>query len=207
MVKTKGEGIHGKAWIFFAASVTSWFIAEMTWIIYEMILNIDPFPSPADYFYILGYPMFFIFSIFYLKPVYAGITKKLLASACGVSLVLLIPGILIGWDAFSGDIDEEFLFAMIYPVVDSIVLVPAITAVMLFLNGRVNFMWTSSLIGILLLETSHVSITILEFGDTYYAGHPIKIILMWGYLFLLFGVYDHMRIFRKNIPKIRFKEN
>ena len=29
----------------------------------------------------------------------------------------------------------------------------------------------------------------------------LEIIFMWAYLFLIFGVYDHMKIFRKNIPK------
>lgn len=197
VIKTRGQGIHGKAWIFFAASMTSWFVAEMIWFGYDMILNIDPFPSLADYFYILGYPIFFAFSILYLKPVWAGITKKILILACGISFTLIIPGIMIGLDAFSGDIDDEFVFAMIYPIADSLVLVPAITAVILFLNGRVNFMWTSSLIGILFLGAADVGFMTLEFEDAYYTGHPIEIIFLWAYLFLMFGVYDHMKIFRK----------
>src|SRR5690348_18489998 len=40
-------GSHGKAWLFFLGTAVSWFIAETTWTVYELVYNVNPFPSIA----------------------------------------------------------------------------------------------------------------------------------------------------------------
>ena len=72
------SGNIGLAWVSFGGYAISWFIAEMLWIVQELYLKIDPFPSPADIFYIVGYPFLLMFFIAYLQPVLSAITKKCL---------------------------------------------------------------------------------------------------------------------------------
>ena len=45
-----------RAWFCFSAASGAWAIAEILWFYYESILGIDPYPSPADFFYLIFYP-------------------------------------------------------------------------------------------------------------------------------------------------------
>ena len=74
-------GNHGKAWIAFAVFAACWFIAEQVWFVEELVYHQKTFPSEADFFYIVGYPAYFIFAILYLKPFASAITKKMIISA------------------------------------------------------------------------------------------------------------------------------
>ncbi len=73
------SGNVGLAWISFGGYAISWFIAEMLWIVQELYLKIDPFPSAADIFYLIGYPFLLMFFIAYLQPVRSAIQKKCLS--------------------------------------------------------------------------------------------------------------------------------
>ena len=43
MFKSGFTGKHGMAWIALTVCAVSWLMAELTWIFYEVVLNIDPF--------------------------------------------------------------------------------------------------------------------------------------------------------------------
>ncbi len=193
----KLKGIHGKSWFFFFLAAASWFVAEVTWIVYELVLGLDPFPSEADYFYLLGYPLYFVFAMMYLKPVIGALSKKMIAGGIGAGVMLLVPTLFFVFDGEYEATSEELFWALVYPVVDSIVLVPAAFSVALFFEGKVNFMWSLSLIGILCLVAADAGFMFLQFGDSYYTGHPVEIIFYWMYLLFAAGVYDHMKLFTK----------
>lgn len=72
----KGNGNQGKAWILFTISILIWFIGEMTFA-YDYEYDIENLSTlTSDIFYILGYPIFFAFTIFYLRPRKKVISKK-----------------------------------------------------------------------------------------------------------------------------------
>ena len=50
-LRYRTKGVHGKAWFLFAIFACSWFIAEMTWLVLEEVLEIDPYPSIGDVFF------------------------------------------------------------------------------------------------------------------------------------------------------------
>lgn len=71
-----GGGDFGKAWICFAATMILWFIAENIWAVYELVYETDPWPSEADFFWLAGYPTYYLFTFFYLRPFNKAISKK-----------------------------------------------------------------------------------------------------------------------------------
>ena len=192
-------GKHGKAWLLFSIFASSWLIAEMTWLYLEIVLEIDPYPSIADFFWFLGYPFLFFFSIFYLYPVKSAISKKILLSSIGVSLALLIPMLYV--TSTLEDSSAEFIeiaLAAGYPIADAIVLVPALIGVGLFFKGKVNFLWTLILLGILSQVVADTLFFITELNETYFTGHPMETVFFWSYILFSFGLYNHLKIFRKN---------
>jgi diguanylate cyclase (GGDEF)-like protein len=46
-----------RGWLLLALAAASNFIAELFWLYYKDILGVDPFPSIADFFYLLFYPL------------------------------------------------------------------------------------------------------------------------------------------------------
>jgi diguanylate cyclase (GGDEF)-like protein len=58
IISQRGYGMTLR-WAWFLLTLGSWcyVIAQGLWTYYDIVLEIDPFPSPADYFYVLYYPL------------------------------------------------------------------------------------------------------------------------------------------------------
>lgn len=205
MVRSQGlQGDHGKAWISFALVAICWFTAEQIWTFEELFLHSSPFPSDADFFYLAGYPAYFVFSILYLKQVRKAISKKMIVSSIFLSVAVLIPNLYMTLDNSSGEDQFAIALGALYPIADAIILVPAVLGVALFLGGKVNFLWTLLLFGVLLEVVGDTSFQYFTLNNTYYSGHPVDIIYLWGYIVFSFGVYDYLKTFKKEKDDHRF---
>jgi len=195
-IRNRLVGSHGKAWILFAAFAISWFTAEMFWDVNELILEIDPYPSEADFFWLLGYPFYFGFLMFYLKPFRKAISKKMIAAASIFSIALLIPAFYVSYDADMEPTDIDNILALSYPLLDSVVLVPALIGITLFLTGKVNFLWTLMCLAIMCVIAADIGFFFGTLEDDYYSGHPVEILFHWVYILFAFGIYDHFKTFK-----------
>lgn len=190
-------GNHGLAWFSFAAFAISWFIAEMLWIYQELVLKEEPFPSAADIFYIVGYPFLLMFFVAYLQPVKTAITKKILGISCMISIGVLVPSLyLVLGNGVNAD-PLNVILGAIYPVFDAMVIIPAIIGVVLFFKGQVNFMWTLVCLGTICLFAADTAFLFGQNEDSYYTGNPAEILFYWNYVFLAFGVHNHLMLFKK----------
>ncbi|HJZ23873.1 MAG TPA: hypothetical protein VJ201_05425 [Candidatus Babeliales bacterium] len=191
------KGKHGRAWLFFVGLAVSWFIAEQIWLVYDLIYQIDPFPSLADFFYLAGYPFLFLFSICYLKPLKDAISKKTLTYVSLAAITLLVPSLYMAYDTDSEISAFEFTLALIYPIADAIVLIPALIGLILFFRGEVNFLWSLMCVAIILNVVADTGFLITSMDGSYYMGHPIDMLFLWAYILFSFGVYSHIQIFKK----------
>ncbi len=135
-----------KAWYFFAAAFTAFFLGDIIWIILEFTLQKDPFPSVADIFYLAVVPLcgFGLLS-FPKKPVQQHeITRVLL----NVLLMLGAIGTFLWHFLFSQIVqntqpDVGFLVSFAYIIADITVL--AIVFFTFFRSGgqqyRTEFLW------------------------------------------------------------------
>ena len=196
-LRFRHTGSHGKAWIFFLGTAVAWFLAETTWTIYELVYEQNPFPSLADVFYVIGYPLFFGFLFYYLKPVRKAITKKMLITSIIISSAIAIPSIYMSLSFDPSTPILENTLSTIYPIEDAIIFVPSLIGIALFFRGEVNFTWSLVCIGIFCFIMGDLGFEYAEFTDTYYTGHPVDIVLMWAYILFSFGILDHLRIFKK----------
>lgn len=191
-------GSHGKAWLFFAICIGLWFIAERIWMVYEIGYNTKPWPSEADFFWLAGYPFYYAFSIFYIRPFRGSITKRILIFAILIPVVVLIPILYLTIENDSQLSNYEKALDASYPVADAISLVPAVMGISLFFKGDVNFSWAMLLFGTLSFTASDFGYLYLTLGNMYYSGHPIDVPYIWGYILFSFAVYGNLKIFRKH---------
>lgn len=201
------SGNHGKAWIVFAVFAACWFIAEQVWLVEELVYHEKTFPSAADFFYIVGYPAYFVFAVLYLKPFAGAITKKMIILASIIAIAVLVPDLY--WTLENSSDEDQFgvILGAVYPIADSIVLVPAIIGIRLFFGGKVNFLWYLMFIAILLEVIADTGFQYFSLDDSYYTGHPVDIIFLWSYILFSFGIYDNIKVFKDKMNSYKDKES
>ena len=137
----KIEDISKKSLLFLTISFISWFAAELTWNLFKHVLGIDPYPSIADFFYIAAPIFMFISLIVFLQPIQNKIKKTHWIFASLISLLVLIPILIVTFEANSEVNEIEIAIALIYPIVDAILLVPAIIAILVSVKIKKNLFW------------------------------------------------------------------
>jgi len=204
-VRNKTAGSFGKAWICFAVFAVSWSIGETIWAVDELVFEQDPFPSIADFFWLLGYPAYFVFAMLYIKPFKNSISKKIIALAISASAALM--AFLVYCAIAKSDLSGfETALLTSYPIGDAICLAPTIIGLALFFRGQVNFTWLLLLLGMFSFVVADSAYQILSQADQYYTGHPFDIVYIWAYVFFAFGVYHHLKVFRMQNQESRFHD-
>jgi len=194
-IRNKLEGYHGKAWALFSSAVIFWFIAEIIWLVYQQVYKTDPWPSEADVFWLAGYPLFFGFLMYYQRPVRKSITKKMVIGSAAISISILVSLFYVSYDENLQLNEFEHLLGLSYPVLNTFVLIPLLIGVFLFLKGKVNLMWTLMSLGMISFIVSDNWFFLTDLNESYYPGHPLDLLYIWGYVLFSFGVYDNMKIF------------
>ncbi len=207
-VKRHGiTGNHGKAWISFAIFSVLWFMAEQVWMVLELFYHQKPFPSSADIFYIAGYPAYFVFAMLYIRPVKDGVTRKIIVVSILIAIGVLVPNLYMTFENNSDEDQLSTVLAAFYPVADAIVLVPALVGVALFFGGKVNFPWSLMLLGIIIEVIADTGFQYFSLDNSVYTGHPVDILFLWSYIFFVFGVYNHLKIFKTQKKAFEDKES
>jgi two-component sensor histidine kinase len=109
-------------WAFMALSCLAWTFGDITWAILEVFLQQDPFPSLADVFYLLYYPL--LVAGLLLIPHDGPGRKGLLTNSLDLGIIFLAAGLLY-WNFLIGPVAayEEadaftFLISVAYPIFD-----------------------------------------------------------------------------------------
>jgi diguanylate cyclase (GGDEF)-like protein len=114
---------QGRAWLLFAISQLFFTLGDVTWAVFELVLNISPYPSVADIFYLLNYPFFLAGAVQLTTERFTGIEKikrvldmliTLVAAMLGIWFFLIDPMMRAG-------IDNTLLFQILtvaYPAGD-----------------------------------------------------------------------------------------
>ena len=185
------DGVHGIGWLAFLGFVICWFAGDMVWITLEMGFGLDPYPSVADMFYLLGYPFLMVFAVSYILPFRDAISKRMVMLSISGSVLLVTVSILM-----IGIPDYEFdtALTLAYPVLDGIILVPVLLGLFMFLKSRTDLMWSLILFGILSTFIGDITFSYMEYAEIYYTGNPLELAFFWSYILLTFGMIYNVKI-------------
>ncbi len=186
----KIKDISKNSLLFLTISFISWFTAELTWNLFKHVLGIEPYPSIADFFYVAA-PIFMGVSlIIFLQPLQNKIKKTHVILASLISILILIPILIITFEVNSEVETLEIAIAIIYPIVDTILLVPAIIAIFISVQTKKNSFWITILIGIVIFIVADDLFLFLVIDDLYYDGNPVDILWLTSYVIWSFAIYD-----------------
>jgi len=198
----KQKHIQTKSFVVYTLGLASWFIAEQIWIAYDYFWEGDAFPSEADFFYILAYPLMAAFLFYSLKPILKSVSRNVWLFAIGLSFSFLIPTIPAAYDDMLGEPVYATLIALAYPILSSFQLVPAIIGVMFLTKNRANLSWMLILFGFIMYSVADTFFLLAELDGSYYDGHPTDLMYIASFLFLLFAVH-----LRYKVTKLPISEN
>jgi hypothetical protein len=136
VVRKQGtKGIFGRAYAALAAGLILYFIAEVTWGYYSIGLGVEvPFPSPADGFWLAAYAPFG-YGLFRLANLHSKHKNRLRQMALIGGIAAVLSGLyiyeLISVSEVSTSDDLIGLaIGIAYPILDAILIVPALMAVL-----------------------------------------------------------------------------
>jgi ABC-type branched-subunit amino acid transport system substrate-binding protein len=200
---TQDHDHHSKSHVALAIGLSLWLCADIIWAIYEIVLEIvPPVPSPADFVWLSAYG----FLAYYLYGTYIEFHKRfnfntrILAASiigCGIFLTYIIA-LTTGLSVLSSPRGIA-MFAVIiaYPIMDAVLMVPAIVILVNFRKEPLWFTpWICESLGLFLMAISDswfavvVLISILEqfwLSATFFAAHYLVIAagLLWYVKFLV----------------------
>ena len=93
--------------------------------------------------------------------------------------------------------NKNLLVLLSYPILDSIILIPALIGVILFFKGGVNFMVSLLCLGIISQIIGDNSILFLSLQNIYYPGHLAEVLFLWTYALFAFGLSNHIGLFNE----------
>lgn len=131
--RQKVSGLFGRAYASLAAGLILWVIAESIWGYYEIGLAVErPFPSIADAFWIAGYGPF-AYHLFSTARFFGKGVKKSAVVLVGVAAALFLAfyvQAIVGVFALEGpEALPSMAISIAYPVLDVILIVPAVLMV------------------------------------------------------------------------------
>jgi hypothetical protein len=143
----------------------------------------------------------------YIRPVKKAITKKIIIFSSLIAVVVFVPNLYMTIENNSDEDQFAISLGAFYPLADAIVLVPSLIGVVLFFGGKVNLLWYLMLVGIILEVAADTGFQYFSLDNSIYTGHPVDILFLWSYVVLVFGVYNHIKIFKTEKKSLNDKEN
>jgi len=187
---------EGKLVLLFALFAILRCIAEIIWIYIEQVVGIDPYPSIADLFWLMGNTCMIVFLLYHLNLLKRFITKKSKIAIISIALVyscmplvLLVP---------ASDIFDEFAISFLYTIMDGI-MISLIFSILISINDvNKNKFLVLLLAGITSISFSDILFTTIP--SEYATGNPIDFGWIFGYIFLVFSTRHYSSI--KEINKL-----
>jgi diguanylate cyclase (GGDEF)-like protein len=184
------------AWFLLTMGVAVSFVAECLWLYYDSILHIDPFPSIADIFYLLSYPLT-LFGVLLLPfapferrerlTLFMDLAIVLSSAALVFWYFLVVPVQLSGVEMFAG------LVAISYPIAD-LLLLGAVVALVQRDIQRVAW-WTMFLFGWSFMANAAADTLYAYFENNglAYSMSPLNILWMVSLLLLIYSFAIQIR--------------
>jgi len=187
-----------RVWLGFTLGMTLWFLGELGWAIYALVLSIEiPYPSIADVFWLGGYIPLFIALDLYIRLFRPALFKRMyFAGAALVSILSVALFIVLAPPVLEAEEDVVTkIVSMAYPALDLTLFSEAILGLLIFtvtkLKGRIGVAWLFINAGILMNVIADILFSYTNLQGTYYDGHPLELFFHWGYVLFALAFYTH----------------
>lgn len=203
---------HGKSLLYITLGLASWAVGETLYAVYDLILHINPYPSIADGFYLIAYPLVIFGVLRELVSYRIDITPL---RSVVVSIISLILGLLIFQLNILPSYTNEASFienaiAVSYGISDLILIVGITHILMLtvdFRGGKLFYSWVWFLLAAIFMLLGDIFFAI--YTEQYEQGIPAfkQIDIFWvisylAFAYSLFQTHFHIEDLQIKVKKL-----
>lgn len=212
IVLTKNLSIkstHGKSFLFIFFGFLCFFIGEFIWFIFDYFLGIDPFPSVADFFFLLAYPFLFIglYKEILLVDIKLSWKKLIFIMLISLLLIFLVGyfGIYAAWDNEASL--TENIVAISYGIGDIILICAIIFILELILEykkGKLFNVWLLLISGFIFMLIADIFFAIYrsEYEELKYIMITVDTLWMIAYFLMAHSLFCYLFIIKEKQKEI-----
>lgn len=186
--KYSGTFVYSRAYIMLGVAFLLMFFAELTYFVYEQILDLDPYPSIADVFFFVFYPMIILYLLINLRFFSPQISKSGLSIIIGTPFVATLTYTYLTISDFGS---FDFYYGIIFVASASVTLGLAIHTAKIFRGGLIGTSWLILVIGIIINVIGDTWYYYIEVIGEYSLAHPVNLCWYSSYLLILYALYKH----------------
>lgn len=186
----KDSKVFGRAYISLGVAYFAVFLAEITYMIYEKFLGIDPYPSIADVFFFALYPfalIHLILNIRFFNPSFSSLAKFWLI-VFPLSMIVIYTIFSIG---FFREPNFDFYYGIIFVSGSAVTMSFAIFGARIFQKGTLGAVWLVLVLGILSNTIGDIWYYYLEVLEEYSLNHVVNLFWYVSYWIILYSLYKH----------------
>jgi len=187
-----------KIWLGFTLGMLSWFLGEVGWAIYTLLLNIEiPYPSIADVAWLIGYvPLIAVVHLYVRSFRFAFSKAMFTVAAVAVSIGSVILFAFFVTPILANAAEEEmttFLVDLAYPALDLTLFSLSILGLLIFAKGKLATAWLLINGAIVMNVVADMLFSYTTLEGTYYNGHFLELFFHWGYILFALAFYTHRK--------------
>jgi hypothetical protein len=185
-----GTLLYSRAYKILGIAFLLMFSAELTYFVYEQILELDPYPSIADVFFFVFYPMLILYLMLNIRFFAPQITKTGIVAIGGTPLVITSAYIYL---TISDIGSFDFYYGIIFVAAASTTLGLSIHTARIFNGGLIGTAWLVLVIGIMLNVVGDTWYYYIEVNEAYTLEDPVNLFWYSSYLLILYSLYKHKK--------------
>lgn len=190
-IKYIDAGIYRKSYIFLGFAYLGIFLGEVTYLVYDIVLQLDPYPSIADIFFFMQYPLAIAYLILNIR-FFASFSNKY-----KIWIILLPLLILISYSSSAltelGEAGFDFFYGLVFVTSAGVLLAFAVLGSTIFREGLIGKAWMILVIGILSLTIGDTWYYYLELSGEFELAHPVNLFWYAGYWIIIYALYKHKK--------------
>jgi len=192
VIRYKGTTVFGKSYLFLSLGFLSVFVGEVTYMIYDLVLNLEPYPSIADVFFYAYSPFLIIYLILNIRFFQPSMSKVRKLWVVAIPISIIVSYVVLAFSEI-GEANFDFYYGIIFVTTTSIILPLTILGTKIFKEGIIGKSWLILLFGILALTFADDWYYYLELFGEYDLSHPVNIFWYAGYWIVFYALLKHKR--------------
>jgi len=188
------SNVLGKSYLALSSAFLFVSAAEISYILLEFVYDIDPYPSFADIFFFLLYPLSMIHLIINIR-----FFAEKIAISRKLGIIVLTSILILSYSYFAFLETQEFNFDFVYGIIfvggSSAVLSAAIFGVIVTSKIPLGRAWLLLLFGISLGMVGDFWYNLLEISGSYTVVHIVNLTWYSSYWIIVYSLFKHGKIF------------
>jgi len=192
--KQNETGVLVKSYFSLGLGFTSYAIAEILYYLFDLVFEIEAYPSIADIFFFALYPFILGHLLLNLKYFHTGYTnlQKVWIPAIPVFALVVYMMMYIGIP--DAELNFDFYYGLIFVAGASTALSFTVLCALTFRQGALGVVWLLLILGLMLSTAGDVWYYHLEIFGQYYDAHPVTVVWFVANMFMIYALFKHLKI-------------